>query len=252
MSVSDISGAATPPTVLTLLGRFTLHVSLQDIYVPPTAQRLLTYLALHTQGVPREDAACLLWPDLPRVRAAASLRSVLWRISRRSDQQALVDLRPTRLSISSHVQVDLHTATRYAASLANDPQDDVPGTDIPGLLCEDLLPAWCDDWLTDAREHFHQTRLYALEAVSRHHRRQGRMCTALMYAMTAVAAEPLRESAHREVTAVHLAEGNTAEALRHFELYRGRLRNELGLSPSTGFRRMLAPYLGRPLDAHAS
>jgi DNA-binding SARP family transcriptional activator len=67
--------------------------------------------------------------------------------------------------------------------------------------------------------------------------------------MTAVEAEPLRESAHREVTAVHLAEGNTAEALRHFESYRERLRNELGLSPSTGFRRMLAPYLGRPMDA---
>ncbi|MET7683360.1 BTAD domain-containing putative transcriptional regulator [Streptomyces sp. NPDC005423] len=59
------------------------------------------------------------------------------------------------------------------------------------------------------------------------------------------------ESAHREVTAVHLAEGNTAEALRHFESYRGRLRNELGRSPSTGYRRMLAPYLGRPLDADA-
>ncbi|MFJ8143136.1 BTAD domain-containing putative transcriptional regulator [Streptomyces sp. NPDC096013] len=226
-----------------------LRVSLQSVYLPPTAQRLLTYLALHSQGVSREHAAELLWPHLPRDRAAASLRSALWRISRRSDQQAVVDLRSTRLAIADHVQVDLHTATRYAASLANGPDKDVPGADIPGLLCEDLLPAWCDDWLTDAREHFHQTRLYALEAVSRHHRRHGRMCTALTYAMTAVEAEPLRESAHREVTAVHLAEGNTAEALRHFESYRTRLRNELGLSPSTGFRRMLAPYLGRPLDA---
>ncbi|MFK4123071.1 BTAD domain-containing putative transcriptional regulator [Streptomyces longwoodensis] len=79
----------------------------------------------------------------------------------------------------------------------------------------------------DAREHFHQTRLHALEAISRRYRRAGRMCEALVYAMTAVEAEPLRESAHREVTAVHLGEGNVA--------------------PSP--RRLLAPCLGRPADA---
>jgi len=53
-------------------------------------------------------------------------------------------------------------------------------------------------------------------------------------------AEPLRESAHREIAAIHLAEGDTAQALRHFSAYRRRLHRELGLSPSPGFRRLLA------------
>ncbi|WP_317440696.1 BTAD domain-containing putative transcriptional regulator [Streptomyces collinus] len=33
------------------------------------------------------------------------------------------------------------------------------------------------------------------------------------------------------------------EALRHFANYRHQLRSELGLPPSTEYRRLLAPYL---------
>ncbi|MFF8594809.1 BTAD domain-containing putative transcriptional regulator [Streptomyces sp. NPDC015220] len=229
---------------LRVLGGFELRIDWHAVYLPPAAQRLLVCLALHAHGVPREHAAELLWPDLPLARAGASLRSTLWRISRRSDRR-LVDLRAARLAISDQVDVDLHAATGYAAALANGCARDAPSTEVPALLREEFLPSWYDDWLTDTREHFHQTRLYALEAVSRHHRRHGRMWAAMMYAMAAVEAEPLRESAHREITATHLAEGNAAEALRHFECYRRRLRSELGLCPSTDYRRLLAPYLGR-------
>ncbi|MFI8305427.1 BTAD domain-containing putative transcriptional regulator [Streptomyces sp. NPDC085927] len=245
----DTTPVRSSCATLRLLGCFTLHVDGRAVYVPPTAQRLLVYLALHRQGGSREQAAELLWPGLPRARAAAGLRSALWRLSRRSDRQLVADLDSSRLSLAEHVDIDLQAATRYAVGLASGMRDDTPGPEIPSQLREDLLPAWCDDWLLDAREHFHQARLHALEAVSRHHRRDGRMCEALIYAMTAVEAEPLRESAHREVTAVHLSEGNTAEALRHFESFRRRLRRELGLPPSAGYRHLVAPYLGRPVDA---
>ncbi len=50
--------------------------------------------------------------------------------------------------------------------------------------------------------------------------------------MTAVAVEPLRESAQRALVAAHLAEGNRTESLRSFEVYRRVLRRELGVEPS--------------------
>ena len=50
--------------------------------------------------------------------------------------------------------------------------------------------------------------------------------------LAAVAAEPLRESAHRALIAAHLAEGNRSEAMRQFEFYRMLLGKELGLEPS--------------------
>lgn len=247
---SDTPHRAVPDsgTLLELLGGFRLEIGRRSVYLPPSAQRVLAYLALHKEGVPRQQTAELLWPDLPRARAAASLRSALWRISRRSDQHPVVDLAAPRLSLCGQVDVDLPDASRYAAALAHGSRSDPPGEVIPPMLCEDLLPHWCDDWVTDAREHFHQLRLHALESISRHHRHHGRLCMALMYAMTAAEAEPLRESAHREITAVHLAEGNATEALRHFTSYRHRLRRELGLAPSTEYRRLLAPYFSHPPD----
>ena len=49
--------------------------------------------------------------------------------------------------------------------------------------------------------------------------------------------------------AVHLAEGNQADALRHFDAYRRLLAQDLGIAPTGEVRRMVAHLLGRPLDA---
>ncbi|CAL9337287.1 hypothetical protein SUDANB106_00195 [Streptomyces sp. enrichment culture] len=40
----------------------------------------------------------------------------------------------------------------------------------------------------------------------------------------------------------------TAEVLRHYGFFRRMVRSRLGLGPSSGFRRPVAPYLGRPPD----
>jgi DNA-binding SARP family transcriptional activator len=53
------------------------------------------------------------------------------------------------------------------------------------------------------------------------------------------------------VIEVHLAEGNHAEALRQYQGYRHRLREELGLAPSPVIRALVAPLLGRPADVRA-
>jgi len=59
-----------------------------------------------------------------------------------------------------------------------------------------------------------------------------RLEEALEVGLAAVAAEPLRESAHRAVVSVHLAEGNTAEAIRQYRLCRRLLKEQLGVEPS--------------------
>jgi DNA-binding SARP family transcriptional activator len=53
----------------------------------------------------------------------------------------------------------------------------------------------------------------------------------------------LRESAHRTVVRVHLAEGNVAEALRAFELFRALLTEELGVQPSVLMSRLVQGLL---------
>ncbi|MEW2290339.1 BTAD domain-containing putative transcriptional regulator [Streptomyces sp. NPDC047841] len=54
------------------------------------------------------------------------------------------------------------------------------------------------------------------------------------------------EEAARGHVRGEVAEGDATEALRHFVSYRRRLRRELGLVPSTEYRRLLSPYLSHP------
>jgi DNA-binding SARP family transcriptional activator len=59
-------------------------------------------------------------------------------------------------------------------------------------------------------------------------------------AQEVVKLEPLRESAHRQVIRIHLADGNQSEALRAHDLFSGLLRTELGLRPSPHMEQLMA------------
>ena len=74
--------------------------------------------------------------------------------------------------------------------------------------------------------------MHALEMLADKLARAGRYSEAVQAAYAAVDTEPLRESAHRAVVQVHLAEGNTAEAVRAYEAFRDLLDRELNVAPS--------------------
>jgi DNA-binding SARP family transcriptional activator len=71
----------------------------------------------------------------------------------------------------------------------------------------------------------------------------GRFGEALLAGLGAVAIEPLRESAHRRVIAVHLLEDNHVEAIRQYRSYERLLHEELSLRPSAALVSMLTPAL---------
>jgi DNA-binding SARP family transcriptional activator len=108
-------------------------------------------------------------------------------------------------------------------------------------LGRDVLPDWDDDWALLERERFRQIRLHALERRCDLLTARGRISEAIEAGLTVVAAEPLRESAHRALIRAHLAEGNRAEALRQFELYRRLMRDDLGLDPSPEIAALVEP-----------
>ena len=135
----------------------------------------------------------------------------------------LVDIRTVRES----AQVILHDASYVSADRT--------------LLCSrgEVLPGWYDDWVIFERERLRQLRLHALDALAERFTAQGRYADALEVAMESVRIEPLRESANRMIIAIHLAEANAAEALRHYQFFRDLLRTELGLEPSARLTAML-------------
>jgi DNA-binding SARP family transcriptional activator len=129
------------------------------------------------------------------------------------------------------VLVDLHVSSAHARRVL---RKEAPGDQEgdPNRFGGDLLPDWYDDWVLIERERFRQLRLHALEALCEALGGAGAYGMAIEAGLACVAAEPLRESAHRALMKVHLAEGNPAEAVRQYRLYRKLAAEELGLAPS--------------------
>ena len=89
------------------------------------------------------------------------------------------------------------------------------------------------------RERLRQIRVHALEELSRRLAVGHRYGHAIDAALAAIAADPLRESAHRRLIEAHLAEGNASEAIRQYETYAELLASQLGIEPSPALRRLV-------------
>jgi DNA-binding SARP family transcriptional activator len=197
--------------------------------LPCGVQRLVALVSL--SGRPARAAiAGRLWPDVPDERALGSLRSALWRLHK--VVPGLIDVSGGALSLAAGVRVDVRELDRWAERV-RDPRARAEDLGLPAyVLRGDLLPGWYDDWVLLERERVRQARLHTLEALALRLVAVGALADALDAAYQAVRAEPLRESAHRTVVRVHLAEGNLVEAFRAHDLFCEMLRDELGVLPS--------------------
>lgn len=235
----------SPGLRLRLLGRFEFSNGNSPLRIRPSGERLLAYLAVRRDPVARREVAATLWPDCPDARAASNLRSVLWRLPSQPGS-GVVSSRAGKLALVAGITVDLAEISDRL-SYCTEIGDEVS----IGLLQQEVLPGWPELWLVTTREWFRQVRLRALERMCDQHRAAGRLDSALAAGLAAVACDPLRESAHRRLAMIHMSEGNLAEALRQYHVYRELVRSELGLPPSSQFRRLVAPLLGRPADQTA-
>ena len=230
------SRSKTRPVGLVLLDGFQLRDGARAVVLAPSAQRLVAFLALRERSVQRGYVAGQIWTDSSQEQANANLRTSLWRIKRSGC--AVVAATATTIGLAPGVAVDI---AAIVAS-ANRVLDGAPAPDDPTILLQagELLPDWYDDWLSIERERLRQLRLQALETLSQQLAVAGDYAAAIEAGLTAIAAEPLRESAHRAVISAHLAQGNVCEALRQFRVVRDLLAGELGIAPSPGLRALIA------------
>jgi len=220
---------ASGPLRLKLLNSFELLEGDELLALPPSVQRLVAFVTIHDRLLKRTHVAGSLWPETSEQCAGANLRSALWRLNQLDVH--IVEARGITLRLASSIPVDLRERTLEAQQLLAADEPDVDGLD-DSVFRVDLLPDWYDDWLVVERERFHQLRLRVLECVCERFARRGEYARALDVGLAAVAGEPLRESAHRALVKVHLAEGNHGEAVRQYRLYRKLLQEQLGLTPS--------------------
>jgi DNA-binding SARP family transcriptional activator len=223
---------------LRMMGGFRLSVDGQPVALTHHAGRLVAFLALRGSALDRLAAASTLWLDSEEARAAASLRTTLWKIRLVSPDLVVADGRHLRLAPGLTTDVQLLDEQARCFARTNLPlAGPEPSVDV---LAGDLLPDWYDDWVIAERERLRQQRLHLLEAWCRHLSGLGRHAEAIDAGQAAVAGEPLRESAQAALIAAHVAEGNRSEALRQFELYRMLLDDELGIAPSASLRALVS------------
>jgi DNA-binding SARP family transcriptional activator len=222
---------------LRLVDGFELGLAGHCLELALPAQRLLAFLALHDQPLLRGYVAGTLWLDSNDRRAAGSLRSALWRVRRLG--VPLVETNGSRLQLAAAVAVDVRSTVAWARRIL-DPATELHDSDIaPIWRPGELLPDWYDDWVAIERERLRALRTHALEALCKRLTAAGRYGEATEAAMAAIRDEPLRESAHRVLICVHLANGNRAAALRQYRSFADLLQYELDMRPSRRMERLV-------------
>jgi DNA-binding SARP family transcriptional activator len=221
---------------LQLLGAFELRIDGRPVALPPSAQHVLAFLALSEHRFSRGFVGGTLWPSRTEERAAASLRTAVWRLQRVHPQLIEADAR--RVGLTAGIWVDYREGSALARRAL---KEDISDSAVLDVLCRsgELLPDWYDEWLDLERERFRLLRARALEHLAQRLADQGNYGAAAEAGLAAVASDPLRDTAQRALIRVFLAEGNAFEALRQFQQYRSLSLRYLGAEPSDETARLV-------------
>jgi DNA-binding SARP family transcriptional activator len=193
-------------------------------------RRIMAFLALRGEPVLRRAAAAELWPDLNEETGRANLRRALWSLP-----CGWVEAVGDELLLNA--STDIADAQDAAARALRG--EVLAFADIE-RLSQDVLPGWCEEWIIPAQERFRLLRVQALEAACRNLAAAQQFALATQAGASAVAAEPLRESAAEALIDAHIGQRNRFEAVQCFRALEKRLKTELGVAPHPALVRRVA------------
>ncbi|MFZ5878302.1 MAG: ATP-binding protein [Chloroflexota bacterium] len=193
-----------------------------------TARSLFAHLLFHNHE-PQSRAALtgLFWPELDETRARRALSQALWQIRRAFPDLLAADADSVTMAAAAPLWVDAREFERLAAREAARHELE----QALDLYRADFLEGDFHDWALLERERLRELFLQALGRLEGLEKAAGRFAKALDLAQRLSRAEPLNESAHREVMRLHQMLGQPDAALRQFEACRQALRQELEVEP---------------------
>lgn len=233
---------------LTLVGPMRVVVDDQPVAVHGSKpQALLAAVSLSPRPPSREWLCALLWPEADAPRAAAALRTTLWRLrvalggadAVRSDDRS-VALDRTVCScdvddldvIRSTPSLDDHTLGRVQSTLGAL----TAGELLHGMTGDNLQ---LEDWIEQQRRCWHQRVQTELDRLCLALLRAGRFSEAVTVARSLVDRQPLCEAAHRRLIECQVLMGDLAAAHISYAECVAILEAELGIDPSAETRAAL-------------
>ena len=246
-----------------LLVRLFGSLRLPTAELPPSShgKTLLAYLLLHPrQPHSRPHLATLLAPEANEERARKTLRQALWEVRRCVPPKAISTSGDTITLHPEALPSDVAIFDEATADLPRTPHlhDETHAEAIRHALTlytADLLPDLYDDWLIAPREQRRERYLLALERLAEWEKQHGRLPSALALTQQLATADPLRETAHRELMRLYVALQRPQAALQQYTLCQQILADELGLDPEPETQQLAqaileptptAPYLPPP------
>ena len=197
------------------------------------AGTLLAYLALAPSSLSRKTLAELHSETGEEQHQRAALRQTLYLVRKlTAEHPILADASDNLLLNNSVVEADV---LLFRANLAKGDRSSLEnavnlyrGPFLEGVRAPS---AAYEQWLLARRSEFLEKAIEALLQLASLDAANGKHAQALAYARRALVLDPLDEAAHRQVMTLLAAVGQRTSALRHYDMARQRLANELGVEP---------------------
>jgi TolB-like protein/Flp pilus assembly protein TadD len=229
---------------LALLGGFQARAAGQVIDVPGRKERALLAILAMVPGElrSREKLAALLWSDRAEKQARDSLKQAILRLRKSFDSVHPLPLIADREFLSldgAKVAVDVTEFERLIGEKSQAAIDRaIPlyrGDLLEGL---DVRDPEFDEWLLVERQRLRGLVREALAKLLDHHMAGSSHEQAGIVARRLLMFDPLREAAHRALMQIYAGQGQTALALKQYQLCRDALQGELGVRPEAETERL--------------
>ena len=242
---------------IALFGGFKTTLPSGAVLSLPTkkAQALLAYLAVSPgQAHPRDKLATLLWSDMPKPQARASLRQAIFAIRKALHPDNPLEHEGGTLTLGrGAVEVDVERFERLAGEGTREALERAAGL-YRGALLEGfvLREAPFEAWLVAERLRLQELGIGALTKLLALQRGSADLEAAVQTAHRLLAIDPPQESVHRVLMRLLVQLGRRGAALRQYQACVDTLTRDLGVEPDHQtkalYQEILASRPSSPLD----
>ena len=198
--------------------------------VRPSALRLLSYLLVRHGKHSRKSVAFNLWPDDPETIAQARLRRQFYNL-----RQALPNgTQDGTWFRADDLSIGWNDASDYSLDI-RDFERLVAGGTTSGLAADlyvaDLAADSDDEWIIVERERLRSLHISNLAKLISECRTKGDYSRGIDYAERLLRLEPWREDVVRQLMALRYESGDRGGALRAYDEFARRLREDMAADP---------------------
>jgi len=203
----------------------------------PLTKELFFYL-FESGPLRREQIGAVLWPEASYQTMTWGFKSALYRLRKAVLPQCVVysgDTDRYLLNVELTIWSDVQEFERLLAEARKWPEGSKEKRRLirraVGLYRGDYLEDIYSDWCQERREELRQKYVEALAAVAKCYSHEGALEEAIRFYRRALSEEPYREDILQRLMRCYVLAGTPSKALKEFQRYSNRLKEETGLSP---------------------